>query len=187
MDELIDPNWRESAEPYQQFYWSLQEGNVEEIRGRLQPGGIYHDLLNTPLNRLGCPLALACHYDHPEVVRLLIANGADVHFRGTNQRTPIFDAIGSNSVACLRVLIQAGGRPVVEVADERGVTPVICAILNGHRAALRYLLHHPLYRPSWVQTARGNWSPVKTAMVNRRFMMAGMLLSRRLQFAIMRS
>lgn len=67
MDDLIDPNWSESAEPSLQFYWSIQEGKVDEIRARLQPGGIYHDLINISLNSL----ALACHYDHPNVVRLL--------------------------------------------------------------------------------------------------------------------
>lgn len=99
----------------------------------------------------------------------------------------MFEAVGSNSVECVNILIQAGGRAVVEVSTNDGFTPVICTILDGHVRALRYLLHHPLYRPSWTGTAPGHWSPLKTAMVNRRFFMAGMLLSRRLRSAVTRS
>lgn len=49
--------------------------------------------------------------DVVDVIRLLIANGADVHQRGINDYTPLHAAVAWNNAAAIRVLLEAGADP----------------------------------------------------------------------------
>jgi ankyrin repeat protein len=78
-----------------------------------------------PTDHAGFPpliAALCCSHAQPgspgrpdvvDIVRLLIAYGADVHQRGVNDYTPLHAAVAWNNIEAARVLLDAGADPRV--------------------------------------------------------------------------
>lgn len=52
------------------------------------------------------PLHLACAADHPEVVRVLLDNGAPTDNRDCNLWTPLGCAARSGNLACVKVILE---------------------------------------------------------------------------------
>ncbi len=74
----------------------------------------------------------------PEMVRLLLAHGADVHSRDRSGRTPIFGAAARGDTVSLQLLL--GHDAKADVKAEDGRTPLIAAADGGHAAAVALLL-----------------------------------------------
>jgi ankyrin repeat protein len=94
---------------------------------------------------------------HPEMMRLLIARGADVNARSIDRNyqrhvtaegrpksldsgglTPLLYAARENCLACAEVLIESGAD--IDLPDPDGVSPLLVAIMNANWDLARYLI-----------------------------------------------
>lgn len=73
-----------------------------------------------------------------DIVRLLVAKGADVHAKDAFQNTMLTAAAYGNDVDTIRLVLDAGVD--VNAAGVTGVTPLFGASYNGNLAAVRLLL-----------------------------------------------
>ena len=98
--------------------------------------------------------ALSCSHPQPgspgrtdviEIVRLLIAHGADLAQRGINDYTPLHAAVAWHNVAALRLLLEAGADPRLrtriddyetprEMARKAGFDVMVCLLDARERA-----------------------------------------------------
>ena len=79
-------------------------------------------------------------YDHPKVVALLLARGAQidqVDQEGPSGFTALYIAVLRGYIACVRLLLQAGADPHHE--SEGGPTPLASAIHGGHHEVVALL------------------------------------------------
>jgi uncharacterized protein len=88
------------------------------------------------------PLGLAAFFRHPEAVRLLLANGADVNLasRNTQRVTPLHSAVAGGSVEIVRDLLAHG--PDVHARQDLGFTPLHGAAADGNEEMIGLLLAH---------------------------------------------
>jgi ankyrin repeat protein len=72
-------------------------------------------------------LSHACKMGNLVAVRFLVENaGIDVNSPGVNRRTPIYDAISSNSLEIVRFLLQSGAS--IDFLDDKNLTPLEFAL-----------------------------------------------------------
>lgn len=123
-------------------------GKVKEILSERK------DVLNC-MNELGqTPLHLASRNHHADVVKEIIANGADPNFQDKRGCTPLHAAmslelcVGSENLQVVKLLVDHGADLAKE--DIEGVTPVHQASRNGRVRIMQWLLdQHPYgYFPS---------------------------------------
>jgi len=87
------------------------------------------------------PLHVAASVDHPDMVKWLCNNGADIHARTKKeQQTPIHYAAKYNAVEALNMLIKTEAR--LDDRDHKERTPLHLAAETGREAACRVLMSH---------------------------------------------
>lgn len=88
------------------------------------------------------PVGLAAFFGHPDVVRLLIVQGADVHAVARNPMRvqPLHAATAAHSVESVRLLLEAGADPDAE--QQEGWTALMVARLHDDREIIELLLAH---------------------------------------------
>jgi len=84
------------------------------------------------------PLMEAASAGHTDIVRLLIAHGADVNAQSSSGNTPLMYACAGGHEEVVRVLLEAGAN--VEVHNENGHTPLMEAASAGHCGVAKILL-----------------------------------------------
>jgi len=84
------------------------------------------------------PLMEAASAGHTDIVRLLIAHGADVNAQSSSGNTPLMYACAGGHEEVVRVLLEAGAN--VEDHNENGHTPLMEAASAGHCAVAKILL-----------------------------------------------
>jgi ankyrin repeat protein len=86
------------------------------------------------------PLGLAAFFRHPEAVRLLLTNGADVNVasRNTQRVAPLHSAVAGGTVEIVRDLLAHGAD--VHARQELGFTPLHGAAADGNEEMIRMLL-----------------------------------------------
>lgn len=88
------------------------------------------------------PLGLAAYFDHPEAVRLLLQNGADVGLVARNpmQVQALHAAVAGRSRESVRLLLEAGADP--NAMQHGGWTPLRAARQHGDQPMIGLLLAH---------------------------------------------
>ncbi len=90
-------------------------------------------------------------YNKPETLKLLIAAGANVNKENQKGETPLFKAVSSNSIECVKILISAPGIDVNKglykeetdwLTTEMG-SPLACALQRNHTECVKLLLGAP--------------------------------------------
>lgn len=76
------------------------------------------------------PLMEAASAGHLDIVRLLIAHGADVNAQSTSGNTPLMYACAGGHEDAVETLLEAGAN--VEDHNENGHTPLMEAASAGH-------------------------------------------------------
>lgn len=77
-----------------------------------------------------------------EMLRKLIAEGADVNVSQAKGATPLIVAIAEGNIECVRLLLQAPGIDV-NLVNSGGVTALVWAALTGKTECIRLLLNVP--------------------------------------------
>jgi ankyrin repeat protein len=86
------------------------------------------------------PLHLAAFFAHPDIVKALLAHGADVHARAQNAttNTPLHAATAGRNLDAVRLLVEHGAD--VNARQEGGWTALHSASLSGDVEMVRLLL-----------------------------------------------
>src|SRR6056300_1340121 len=115
---------------------AVKNGNVNTVKKLLNNGAN----VNQADNENGiAPLLIASYRGHTEVVKLLLAKGADANKADKNGRTPLWNASDRGHVKVVKVLLGARGIDVNKV-DNYGQTPLIIASYEGHMDIVKLLL-----------------------------------------------
>ena len=102
----------------------LQE--FERVKAELKKNPNYHLSKDSHGN---LPLNKAAFYGYRDVVRLLLAKGADVNPKGSYETTPLNEAAHSGSVPVVELLLANGA--IVDAKDSSGETPIVVAARNN--------------------------------------------------------
>jgi ankyrin repeat protein len=90
-------------------------------------------------NVTGPALLYAAAYGPPEMVDLLLRNGADPNLPGVENRTPLLSAAFEGNDDIVRKLLAAGAKP--DVSEDRfGRTALMEAARKGHESTVLLLL-----------------------------------------------
>ena len=83
-------------------------------------------------------LIYASQNGHEEVVKLLLANGADVNIQNNNEQTALMYASYYNNENVVKLLLANGAD--MNTKDSNGVTALVIASQNGHEKVVKLLL-----------------------------------------------
>jgi ankyrin repeat-rich membrane spanning protein len=72
-----------------------------------------------------------------DLVKWLLAQGADINYRGNQDRTPLFRAASRGNAEIVKLLLDHGAK--VNLADRNGKTPLVIAAEKGHTNIVRLL------------------------------------------------
>jgi hypothetical protein len=75
--------------------------------------------------------AIGGRLDHLDIVRLLIAHGADIHARDTNNWTPLHYATRTRNAGAIELLLTAGADPTLHDLTDLKSTPLDYARMYG--------------------------------------------------------
>jgi len=128
-----DPNGVPTGTPV--LMTAARTGNVDTVKSLLAHGA---DVNAKESARGQTALMWAVAEKHPEVARMLIDHGADVHLHSTSGFTPLLFAAQQGEMDSARMLLEAGAN-VNEAAPEDG-SALIVATQSGHEALALFLL-----------------------------------------------
>lgn len=96
-----------------------------------------HDMKTTDKNT---PLALACHGNHSEGVKMLLPLGCDVNNMDKDNDTPLLYAVYNGMTDTVKLLLQYGADP--NLANKVDTTAVWNAVYQNHKDILKILLSY---------------------------------------------
>ena len=86
------------------------------------------------------PLMKACRREFDEIVRILLAAGADTRWRNSRHgRSAILEACAKNCLSTVEILINHD-KSLLEIENNSGWTPLAVAIQRQHAGIVRFLL-----------------------------------------------
>ncbi|MCX5921722.1 MAG: ankyrin repeat domain-containing protein [Candidatus Dependentiae bacterium] len=83
-------------------------------------------------------LLSAVFYNNIEMIKLLIALGADVNVAGENDVAPLFFASANNNIEAVRLFLSLGAD--VNKSNNKGQTPLLIACISNNIAIVKALL-----------------------------------------------
>ena len=121
------------------LYEASATGNPRRLKTIL---GQSRARVNDPNPEGFSPLGLASFFGHPDAVKVLLGNGADVNLRPPSrfQNTALDAAVAGDHTEVVRILLNAGGDP--NVRSEANYTSLHKAALHGNVEIVRMLLEH---------------------------------------------
>jgi|SRR5690606_8530085 len=114
-------------------------GELEQVQAMIED---MPDLLDSISDHGFSPLGLATHFGKEDVVRYLLAKGADVNLQSQNGYNvyPIHTAVGSGFERIAKMLVEAGAE--VNVLQSSRTSPLHLASQNGNIELIILLLEH---------------------------------------------
>ncbi|MEX0940881.1 MAG: ankyrin repeat domain-containing F-box protein, partial [Candidatus Babeliales bacterium] len=123
------------------YYCGLNKTNMEKIWGPLCENNLFTNLNNIKNRKHGqTPLHLASLYDYPEVVKLLLENGAKVDIQDYCGDTPLHGASFSGHTEVVKLLLENGAP--IDIQDNFGDTPLYSASVRNHPKVVKLLLEN---------------------------------------------
>src|SRR3990170_2740564 len=121
------------------LYEASATGNPRRLKTIL---GQSRARVNDPNPEGFSPLGLASFFGHPDAVKVLLGNGADVNLRPPSrfQNTALDAAVAGDHTEVVRILLNAGGDP--NVRSEANYTSLHKAALHGNVEMVRMLREH---------------------------------------------
>jgi len=105
------------------------------------------------------PLIIASWKGHTEIVKLLLANGADANKMDKDGDTSLHSASEEDNAGIVEILLKAGADP--NKANNKGETPLFVAARRGHVTAVRALLKSRGIQVDKVD--KKGWTPLMIA------------------------
>ncbi len=130
------PKETKDPPPYGEFLQVLWKEDVGRVREMLQRGIDP----NKPTSFGTRPLLIASKKKNPELLKVLMENGAGVDGKDGNGLTALMAASSMGFPANVRLLITAGAD--VNARDLKGLTPLMWATVQGHPQIVEILLAH---------------------------------------------
>ncbi len=136
-------SWQQQQQQQEQLLWAAESGHADMVRVLLEKGA---DVNHAADEDERTPLWAASQYGYNlEVVRLLLAGGANVDQADWKGWTPLFIASHNGNVEVVRILLTEGGANVnraVEApgCENDGETPLFTATQHRHLEVMRVLL-----------------------------------------------
>jgi len=121
--------------PDMDIHDAAADGNIEAVKYHLA-NGINVDAVND--RPWKTPLSLATREGHKEIVKLLIAKGADVNVKDKREQTPLHAAAFGGHKEIAELLIANGGD--VNAKDDNGGTPLHWAAGSGTKEVTELLI-----------------------------------------------
>lgn len=113
----------------QAIHWAASSGRMEPLQLLIDKSA---NANVSALSRAGTPLHRAVYFDHRSAMQLLLLHGADPSKVNTSDgQTPIWLAACEGRPEAAKLLIDAGARDDIIVADARGITPLHLAAAGG--------------------------------------------------------
>ncbi|KAL3313749.1 Ankyrin repeat domain-containing protein 17 [Cichlidogyrus casuarinus] len=112
------------------------------------------DIEATPERSKDTPLSMACHNGRIEIVRELLARGANKEHRNLSDYTPLSLAASSGKVDVIECLLQHGAEINSRSGSKLGISPLMLASMNGHANAVKKLLDHGSDINAHIETNR---------------------------------
>ena len=119
--------------PEQVFQYAAKTGNLDQVQALLSSVDVNSQGVNG-----GTALHRAASYGRTEVVKLLLAHGADPNARDKSQNTPLHSAIATSQLEVVAVLLQRGADPNAQ--DNYGNPPLCTALGSSKMMELTGLL-----------------------------------------------
>jgi ankyrin repeat protein len=100
------------------------------------------ELVNTYSSDGFTPLGLASYFGHYDIVKMLIAKGAEVNIYSKNEMkvAPIHSAVSADELEIARLLLENHADP--NAIQMKGVTPLHSAAKNGNLEMIKLLIDH---------------------------------------------
>jgi ankyrin repeat protein len=112
-------------------------GRIDRVRQLLEKD---RTIVNARDGYQRTPLHWACARDNPEVVKLLLANGADPNAESDSASRPLSSAVLLGNKEIVELLSAHGAD--LTIRDHNGATPLYLAALSNHHQVIQFLLAH---------------------------------------------
>jgi ankyrin repeat protein len=107
------------------------------------------------------PLHEAAYYGQKEIVKLLLANKADLRFKDMYGETPLFDSAMNGFLGATEVLLKNGAE--VNIKDQSGETPLFRAAEGANSSVIKILLANHADVNAVCREEWDGWTPLHEA------------------------
>lgn len=128
-----------AADPPLDICEAAAVGKIARVKELLQADPALVNARSTDGNQ---PLGLACFFAHPQIVDLLLSQGADVHAAADNAMKvqPLHAAAAANDIGICRALLERGADP--NARQQMGWTPLHQAVHKKNAELVQLMLRH---------------------------------------------
>eukprot|EP01071_Lankesteria_metandrocarpae_P003707 Lankesteria_metandrocarpae@DN3125_c0_g1_i1.p1 len=117
---------------FSSFSGACYNGNVDKMKDILKKEKDKAKIMNTVNEDGMTPLLRAAQRSSPDVIKLLIENGADVRLASKKTgETPLHIAAFHRNKGVVEVLLETEAKKDVNVQDQHGYTPLLVAVNRG--------------------------------------------------------
>ena len=115
---------------------AVYQGNIESVKSKLQSGADINKLQNMWSEQASI-LHFAVRLNRPDMVRLLIQEGAAVNVRDGDDLTPLHIASWHGNLEIVKLLIESGAN--IRATSNDGRTPLSCSNHGDHYDTTSFL------------------------------------------------
>jgi ankyrin repeat protein len=121
------------------LYWAASRGgSAETARLILDKGARFGPLADESRHRSRTPLHEAALRGDLELIKVLLARGADAGASDADGKTVFMEAVGSGNLDLVKLLIQKGVR--INDSNKTGRTSLMAAVTANHKAIVEFLI-----------------------------------------------